>query len=101
MGKICSQLAESPIESVSIECRGDIEDSKPIALSFLIGLIQDMTDSKINFVNAGVVAQGRGMDFSHSLSSESISFTNLIKISLITKEDEITFEGSAFGKHKN
>ena len=99
LGKICSQLAESPIESVSIECMGDIEDSKPIALSFLIGLIQDMTDSKINFVNAGVVAQERGITFSHSFSSESTSFSNLINIVLITKEDEITLGGSVFGEH--
>ena len=99
LGKICSQLAESPIESVSIECMGEIEDSKPIALSFLIGLIQDMTDSKINFVNAGVVAQERGISFSHSFSSESTSFANLINIVLMTKEDEIILGGSVFGKH--
>jgi len=98
LGKICSQLAESPIQSVSIECMGDIEDSKPIALSFLIGLIQNMTDTKINFVNAAFIAQERGMDFSHSLTSESVSFMNLVKITLITKEDEITLTGSVFGK---
>ena len=99
LGKICSQLAESSIESVSIECMGNIEDSKPIALSFLIGLIQDMTDAKINFVNAGLVAQERGIAFSHSFTSESTSFANLINIVLITKEDEITLGGSVFGKH--
>ncbi len=98
LGIICSQLVETPIQSVSIECMGDIEDSKPIALSFLIGLIQNMMDTKINFVNASIIAQERGMDFSHSLSSESVSFTNLVKISLITKEDKITIEGSVFGK---
>ena len=98
LGKISSQLTESPIQSVSIECMGDIDDSKPIALSFLIGLIQDMTDTKINFVNAGVIAKERGMDFSHSLTSQSVSFSNLIKIILITKEDEITLAGSVFGK---
>jgi len=99
LGKIGSQLAESPIQSVSIECMGDIEDSKPIALSFLIGLIQNMTDTKINFVNASIIAQERGMDFSHTLASESVAFANLVRVTLITKEENnITLEGSVFGK---
>ena len=99
LGKIGFQLVESPIRSVSIECLGGIEDSKPVALSFLIGLIQENTDAKINFINAGIIAQERGMDYSHSFTSESVSFANLIKVSLITKEDEITIGGSVFGRH--
>ena len=98
MGKIGYQLADSPVKSVSIECKGDIKDSKPIALSFLIGLIQDLTDAKINFVNADVIAQERGIEFSHGLTSEHVSFANLVKIILITPQDEIIIEGSVFGK---
>ena len=55
-------------------------------------------DTKINYVNAGVVAQERGIDFSYSVTSESVSFSNLVKMSLITKKNEITLEGSVFGK---
>ena len=99
LGKIGSQLVENPVKSISIECMGEIEDSRPVALSFLIGFIQDMTDVKINFVNAGIVAKERGLEYSHSLTSESVSFSNLVKISLITEEDEITLEGSFFGQN--
>ena len=35
---------------------------------------------KINFVNAAIVAHERGLDFSHSISSESASFSNLISV---------------------
>ena len=100
LGKIETQLAESPVKSVSVECFGSIEDSKPIALSFLIGLFHDMTDNRINFVNAGVIAEERGISFSHSLNTESVSFSNLIVAHVITESGTIEVAGSVFGdKH--
>ena len=100
LGKIETQLAESPVKSVSVECFGSIEDSKPIALSFLIGLFHDMTDNRINFVNAGVIAEERGISFSHSLNTESVSFSNLIVAHVTTESGTIEVAGSVFGdKH--
>ena len=97
LGKIEMQLAESPVKSVSVECFGNIEDSKPIALSFLIGLFHDMTDNRINFVNAGVIAEERGISFSHSLNTEPVSFANLIVAHITTDEGTIEVAGSVFG----
>jgi len=101
MGKIGSQLLDGlPIESVSIECMGEIDDSKLIALSILIGLIQDMTDINVNFVNAGVIAQERGIEFIHSLSSEQSSYANLVNLKISSKKGEIELSGSSFGKNQ-
>ena len=80
-----------------VECFGNIDDSKPIALSFLIGLFHDMTDNRINFVNAGFIAEERGISFSHSLNTESVSFANLIVAHVSTKEGTIEVAGSVFG----
>jgi len=98
LGKICSQMAESPIKSISIECYGNIEDSKPISLSYLIGLLQNMTDTRLNFVNAAVIAKERGISFSHSLNTESISFSNMIRVCLTTQEEDMLLGGSVFGE---
>ena len=97
LGKIEMQLAESPVKLVSVECFGNIEDSKPIALSFLIGLFHNMTDNRINFVNAAVIAEERGVSFSHSLNTEPVSFANLIVAHIETKEGTIEVAGSVFG----
>ena len=97
LGKIETQLADSPVKSVSVECFGSIEDSKPIALSFLIGLFHDMTDNRINFVNAGIIAEERGISFSHSLNTESVSFSNLIVAHVTTENGTIEVAGSVFG----
>ena len=97
LGNIQRQLSSSAIKSVSIECFGSIEDSKPIALSFLIGLFHDMTDNRINFVNAGVIAEERGISFSHSISSAQVPFSNLIVANVKTQDKIIEIAGSIFG----
>ncbi|SVD88399.1 uncharacterized protein METZ01_LOCUS441253, partial [marine metagenome] len=97
LGKIQMQLADSPIKSVSVECFGSIDDSKPIALSFLIGMFHDMTDNRINFVNAAIIAEERRISFSHSLNTELVSFSNLIVAHVTTENGTIEVAGSVFG----
>ena len=93
LGKITSQLVESPIKSILVECFGNIDDSKPIILSFLIGLFHDITDNRINFVNAGFIAEERGISLSHSLNTETVSFSNLIIAHVTTENGSIKVAG--------
>ncbi len=99
MGKLQSQIDNEPIDSVSIECFGEIEDTKPIVLSFLIGLLEKTSDIKLNFVNSGSIANDRGINYTHSHNSKSIDYSNLI-ISKIknSKGKEYTISGSVFDK---
>ena len=97
LGKIETQLVESPIKSVTVECFGNIDDSKPLALSFLIGLFHDITDNRINFVNAAVIAEERGISLAHSLNTEDVSFANLIVAHVTTENGDIKVGGSIFG----
>jgi D-3-phosphoglycerate dehydrogenase len=97
LGKIISQLVESPIKSILVECFGNIDDSKPLLLSLLIGLFHNITDNRINFVNASVIAEERGISLSHSLNTETVSFSNLIVAHVTTKNGTIEVAGSVFG----
>ena len=99
MGKLQSQIDSSSIKSVSIECFGEIEDTKPIVLSFLIGLLEQTSDIKLNFVNSGSIANDRGINFTHSYNSKSVAYSNLIVSKIVNSEDkEYTISGSVFGK---
>jgi D-3-phosphoglycerate dehydrogenase len=99
LGKIQTQLVDSPIKSISVECFGNVEDSKPIALSFLIGVFHDMTDNRINFVNAAVIAKERGISLTHSLNSKPVSYSNLIVAHVVTENGTIEVAGSIFDDH--
>ena len=97
LGMIQSQLSESPVKSVSIECFGNIEDSKPVALSFLKGLLHQSADVQLNFVNAGAIAEDRGISFRHSYNTDSVSFSNLIMTHVVTQDGTNQLAGSVFG----
>ena len=100
MGKMQSQIDKSPIKSVVIECFGDIDDTKPIVLSFLIGLIQQTSDIKLNFINASGIADERGINFSHSHNSKSINYSNLINSNITNSNgDEYSISGTVFGEN--
>ena len=55
-----------------------------------------MTDNRINFVNAGVIAEERGISISHAINTEITSFSNLLVASVITDTEIITVSGSVF-----
>ena len=62
---------------------------KPRVMSLVIftcavGLL--IAPAKINFINAALVAEERGISFSNTLHSESISYSNLIKTYISTEE---------------
>lgn len=97
LGKIQFQLCDEPVQSVAVECFGNIDDSKPVALSFIKGILSESADVRLNFVNAGVIAEDRGISFSHSYNSDSVSFSNLIMTHVTTKNGSIKVAGSVFG----
>lgn len=97
LGKIQFQLCDAPVKSVSIECFGNIDDAKPVALSFIKGILSESADVRLNFVNAGAIAEDRGISFSHSYNSDSVSFSNLIMTNVTTKNGTIQVAGSVFG----
>jgi len=98
MGKMQSQLSEGPIKEVKVSCFGSADDSKSIALSFLKGLLHDITDNRINFINADSIAKERGINFSHTYSNDDIPYANIIKTKVIT-DKSISVSGSVYGKH--
>jgi D-3-phosphoglycerate dehydrogenase len=97
LGHIQTQLANGPIKNVSIECYGNADESKMMLLAFLKGLLKDMTDNRLNFVNASAIAEERGITVSHSYNSESMSFSNLIMSHVLTEDGTLEVAGSIFG----
>jgi len=99
MGLLQSQLIDSSIEKIEVLCYGDAEDSKSIGLSFLKGILSNITDNRINFLNASSIANERGVVFTHSYGTDKITYTNKIKTIVHSKNISYTISGSVFGKN--
>ncbi len=96
MGDFLSQLVDSSIVSLEVESFGVIQDIKPVMLSLLKGLLKDITDSRINYVNVLNVAEERGVSLKFSYNSELVSYSNLVKATVKTDKSSFSIEGCLF-----
>ncbi|MAV64233.1 MAG: phosphoglycerate dehydrogenase [Candidatus Marinimicrobia bacterium] len=96
IGSFLSQLVKSPIVSLEVESFGLVQDTKPIMLSVLKGILKDITDVRINYVNVLSLAEERGILLKFSHNTSSVSYSNLIKVRIETEMDKFSVEGCLF-----
>ena len=99
LGKIQIQLATGAVKSISMDCYGPIEQSKTISLSFIKGLLENVTEGRINFINANAVAEERGIRISHSHKTDQIPYLNLIMTQIETENEVIQIGGSVLSSY--
>lgn len=100
LGSFQGQILKGGIEEVTIEYSGDVVnyDVAPITIACLKGLLDQLLDMYVNFVNAPFVAKERGIKVVEIKSSRAIDFASSITIKVKTKEQENIVEGALFGK---
>ena len=100
MGKFLAQINEGQLEKISVEYRGDISayPTSPMTSSVLMGIMQTVSDEAVNFVNAPVFAQERGVAVDELKSSEHEDFASLITVVYQTTTGVRTLAGTIFGK---
>ena len=62
-GKLVSQLAEGQMSAIQIKYEGEISnyDTNALKASFLGGLLEGISEERVNLVNANIVAARRGL----------------------------------------
>ncbi len=100
LGSFQGQILKGGIEEVTVEYSGDVVnyDVSPITIACIKGLLDQVLDLYVNFVNAPFVAKERGIKVIEIKSSRSIDFASAITIKVKTKEGENLVEGALFGK---
>ena len=95
LGSIHSQISDGPIKKVSINCFGELNQIKPIALSFLKNLLTERVPDRVNFINAEAIAKELGIEVSMNYTTLDSNYANLISAEVISAEN-ITLDGSVF-----
>ena len=98
MGRILGQLVEGSVTNVQVACAGNIEETHPIALAALRGVMEHMLDTRLNFVNTGAVAKERGIAYSDTYDTGEVGYANLIQVEVKTEKGQASMAGSVFGK---
>ncbi len=105
IGRFYAQLRSEGIEKIEISFAGkeivDKEDLKVLSLVALKGILDASVPETVNFVNANLIAEQRGIKVKESLEVETADYNNLIKLKVYQESGkEFELWGTVFeGKH--
>jgi D-3-phosphoglycerate dehydrogenase len=99
IGLFHAQLAESALLDVDIELSGAItaHDTTALSRAVLKGLLTPIMGDGVNFINAAVVAEDRGIRITESRRASCEDFASLVSVRVQTAEAEHVISGTIFG----
>ena len=100
MGCLAATLAPGRIQSIDVECSGNISDvdTKMLTVAVIKGALSPFLQESINYVNAPGMAKCRGIKVKEVKFKETDNFANLIKVRVTTDKDYCCVKGTLFGK---
>ena len=86
LGRFMAQFVGGPVKELRVGFSGSVLDypTAPVATAAVIGFLEPITDLPVNFVNAGPIAQERGIEVIEEKSSKLYHFANLITLEAVT-----------------
>ena len=98
-GEFAMQISEGVIKSIEITAQGVLSelDIQPLEVAVLKGVLSSMLEG-VNYVNAPVLAQKRGIDIISTRSKVKCNFAGLLTVKLTTDKGENTVAGALVAK---
>lgn len=100
LGNLQIQLAARPITQVEIEMRGDdiADQSNIVTIAVLKGILDAMTDTPVNYINALHLALERGIRVTESRGQTASNYANQISCRVSWKGGQRLVVGSLLGR---
>lgn len=97
IGGVAVQLLAGQPESLTIRYQGDIakEDTNPIKVAVLAGLLGSLTEERVNMVNADIIASSRGLSVTEQKESTCENYANMVTVEVNTKSGRTLVAGSS------
>ena len=96
VGRMIAQLAEGQMSSIDIGYEGEIAKYDLTALKAAVigGLLQEISEERINVVNANLVARRRGLRVAEHKDTACENYTSLITVAVTTTAGVTTSAGT-------
>jgi D-3-phosphoglycerate dehydrogenase len=96
VSRLLYQLGEGQMSAISIKYEGEIanHDTTALKASLLGGLLENISDERINIVNANIIAQQRGLKVTEHKDPTCENYGNLIILEVTTSTGIITVAGT-------
>jgi D-3-phosphoglycerate dehydrogenase len=95
-GKLVSQLAEGQVNAIQIKYNGEISnyDTNALKAAVLGGLLEEVSEERVNLVNANVVAAQRGLTVVEQKEAICENYASLITVEVTTSTGTTTVAGT-------
>ena len=97
LGRLYTQLHPGHIRHFDLTCIGDIADldMRPLRAALIKGLLESVSEARVNLVNAALVARQWGLDITeHRSTTVAGPYVNMIALRATGDPDEYTLAGS-------
>jgi D-3-phosphoglycerate dehydrogenase len=96
VGKLLSRLAEGQMTAVNIRYSGEIAGYDTRALKALVlgGILEQISEERVNMVNADIVAAKRGMNITEQKEAACENYSSLITVEAVTNEGNTIVAGT-------
>lgn len=100
-GKVYYQLRNEAIESITLKYYGKLasQETEMLTLAAIKGVLEPVILDKVNYVNAKLTAEQRGITISErKIEGPYAGYNEFVKISIKTKNDKFTIAGNVDSK---
>ncbi len=96
VGRLVRQLAEGQMDTIQISYEGEIAeyDTNALKAAVLGGLLEDISEERVNLVNANVIAAQRGLTVVEQKTPACENYASLITVEVTTSAGVTTAAGT-------
>jgi len=96
LGRLVSQLAEGQMNAINIRYEGEISeyDTTVLKAAILGGLLEGISEERVNLVNANLIARQRGVSVMEQKEVACSNYASLITVAVTTSTGETTVAGT-------
>ena len=96
VGRLVSQLVEGQVSAIQIKYNGEISnyDTKVLKAAALGGLLEQVSEERVNLVNANIVAKRRGLAVVEQEEAACENYASLVTVEATTSAGVTTVAGT-------
>ena len=102
LGKFYYQMEKAVVEKVEIIYQGEVAEmeTEMLTRAILKGLLEPILKERVNYVNAALAAEGRGIDVLESKMTTNEKKFSLITLKISGKDGIFTVSGTVLGQNE-
>ena len=96
LGRMISQLIEGQMKTIKINYEGEISnfDSKVLKAAVLGGILEGISEERVNLINADFLAAQRGLTVIEQKTPSCQNYSSMINVEVTTSSGKITVSGT-------